>query len=68
MSADMVARGLASRTRVDVGLRAVISPMIADRTFYQAIPGLLDAFPAELRPLAEAMRTASAFSTGSTPG
>ena len=42
----------------DVGMRAVISPMIADRTFYQAIPGLLDAFPAELRSLAEAMRAA----------
>ena len=45
---------------VDVGMRAVIAPMIADRSFYQAIPGLLDAFPPELRPVAEAMRTASA--------
>ncbi len=49
-----------ARAYADVGMRAVISPMIADRSFYQAIPGLLDAFPAELRPLAEAMRTASA--------
>ena len=44
----------------DVGMRAVIAPMIADRSFYQAIPGLLDAFPPALRPVAEAMRTASA--------
>jgi 5-methylthioadenosine/S-adenosylhomocysteine deaminase len=47
------------RAYSDVGMRAVIAPMIADRSFYQAIPGLLDAFPPELRPLAEAMRTAS---------
>jgi 5-methylthioadenosine/S-adenosylhomocysteine deaminase len=49
-----------ARAYSDVGMRAVISPMIADRTFYQAIPGLLDAFPPELRPVAEAMRAASA--------
>ena len=48
-----------ARAYADVGMRAVIAPMIADRTFYQAIPGLLDAFPAELRAIAEAMRTAS---------
>ncbi|HEY0184010.1 MAG TPA: amidohydrolase family protein [Rhodopila sp.] len=48
-----------ARAYSDVGMRAVISPMIADRTFYQAIPGLLDAFPVELRPVAEAMRSAS---------
>jgi 5-methylthioadenosine/S-adenosylhomocysteine deaminase len=54
------ALGDVARAYADVGMRAVISPMIADRTFYQAIPGLLDAFPAEMRPLAEAMRTASA--------
>ena len=49
-----------ARAYADVGIRAVISPMIADRTFYQAIPGLLDAFPPELREVAEAMRSASA--------
>jgi guanine deaminase len=52
-----------ARAYADVGMRAVISPMIADRTFYQAIPGLLDAFPAALRPLAEAMRAASGEAT-----
>jgi 5-methylthioadenosine/S-adenosylhomocysteine deaminase len=49
-----------ARAYSDIGMRAVIAPMIADRTFYQAIPGLLDAFPPELRPVAEAMRSASA--------
>jgi 5-methylthioadenosine/S-adenosylhomocysteine deaminase len=49
----------AARAYADVGMRAVIAPMIADRTFYQAIPGLLDAFPPELRGVAEAMRSAS---------
>ena len=29
----------------EVGLRAVVAPMISDRTLYAAIPGLLDAFP-----------------------
>jgi 5-methylthioadenosine/S-adenosylhomocysteine deaminase len=49
-----------ARAYTDAGMRAVVSPMIADRSFYQAIPGLLDAFPPELRAVAETMRTASA--------
>src|ERR1700709_679960 len=52
-----------ARAYSDLGMRAVIAPMIADRTFYQAIPGLLDAFPPELRPIAEAMRAASPEAT-----
>ena len=31
------------------GMRAVIAPMMADMTFYEAIPGLMDALPPELR-------------------
>lgn len=42
----------------DVGMRAVVAPMIADRTLYEAIPGLLAALPAEARPWAEAVRGA----------
>jgi 5-methylthioadenosine/S-adenosylhomocysteine deaminase len=42
----------------DAGMRAVIAPMVADRSFYQAIPDLLDAFPPDLRAMAEAMRAA----------
>jgi guanine deaminase len=48
---------------VDAGMRAVIAPMIADRSFYQAIPGLMEVFPAELRSVAEAMRTAPGEAT-----
>lgn len=33
----------------DAGMRAVVAPMIADRTIYQALPGLLAALPDELR-------------------
>ena len=33
----------------DAGLRAVIAPMVADRTLYQAYPGLLEAMPEALR-------------------
>ncbi len=47
----------------DAGMRAVIAPMIADRSFYQAIPGLLDAFPADLRALADGIRTAPGEAT-----
>jgi 5-methylthioadenosine/S-adenosylhomocysteine deaminase len=52
-----------ARAYSDIGMRAVIAPMIADRSFYQAIPGLLDAFPPELRAVAEAMRTAPGETT-----
>ena len=30
------------RAYADVGMRAVIAPMVADRTIYEAIPGLMD--------------------------
>ena len=51
-----------ARAYSDLGMRAIIAPMIADRSFYQAIPGLLDAFPPELHAVADSMRTASAES------
>jgi 5-methylthioadenosine/S-adenosylhomocysteine deaminase len=34
---------------MDVGMRAVVAPMLADRTLYQALPGLLDAIPEPMR-------------------
>ena len=40
----------------DVGMRAVIAPMVADLSFYQAIPGLLDALPDGLRKAADSLR------------
>jgi guanine deaminase len=39
-----------ARAYRDAGMRAVVAPMIADRTIYQALPGLLDALPQDLRP------------------
>ena len=38
-----------ARAYSDAGMRAVVAPMIADRTIYQALPGLLDALPDDLR-------------------
>ena len=37
----------AARGYRDAGMRAVVAPMVADRTFYNAIPGLMDALPAD---------------------
>ena len=39
----------------DAGMRAVVAPMMADRTFHRAIPGLLDALPPGARREAEAV-------------
>src|SRR5437763_12792433 len=47
----------------EVGMRAVIAPMIADRTFYEAIPGLADALPPPLRERVAALRLAPAEAT-----
>jgi 5-methylthioadenosine/S-adenosylhomocysteine deaminase len=47
----------------DAGMRAVVAPMIADRTIYQALPGLLEALPDELRSQVAGMRTAPVEST-----
>jgi guanine deaminase len=33
----------------DVGMRAVVTPMMASHSFYRAYPGLLDALPPEMR-------------------
>jgi guanine deaminase len=40
----------------DVGMRAAIAPMMADTTFYRAIPGLIEAMPAGLREQAETIK------------
>jgi guanine deaminase len=47
----------------EVGMRAVIAPMTSDLTLYEALPGLLDAFPEPLRSRAEAVRAAPAQAT-----
>jgi cytosine/adenosine deaminase-related metal-dependent hydrolase len=46
-----------------VGLRAVIAPMVADLTFYQAVPGLIDALPDDARDRASKMRMGGADAT-----
>ncbi len=43
-----------------VGLRAVIAPMVADLTFYQSVPGLIDALPEDARAHARDMRMGGA--------
>ena len=62
-----------ARAYRDVGMRAVIAPMVADRTLYQAYPGLVDALPEALRdsarraataPYAESLRACRAILRG----
>ena len=38
-----------ARAYADAGMRATIAPMMADRSFYEAIPGLLDFLPEPMR-------------------
>jgi 5-methylthioadenosine/S-adenosylhomocysteine deaminase len=40
----------------EVGMRAVIAPMVADHSFYEAIPGLRDALPDDLRLKVDTLR------------
>jgi 5-methylthioadenosine/S-adenosylhomocysteine deaminase len=47
-----------ARAYRDSGMRAVVAPMIADRTIYQALPGLLEALPDQLRAQYAGMRAA----------
>lgn len=47
-----------ARAYRDAGMRAVVAPMIADRTIYQALPGLLEALPHEVRAHYADMRAA----------
>ncbi|MBX6372983.1 MAG: amidohydrolase [Acetobacteraceae bacterium] len=48
----------AAEAYAEVGMRAVLAPMVADRTMYEAIPGLYDALPAELQAAVEKLRLA----------
>jgi 5-methylthioadenosine/S-adenosylhomocysteine deaminase len=48
-----------ARAYRDAGMRAVVAPMIADRTIYQALPGLLEALPDALRQSFANLRVAS---------
>jgi guanine deaminase len=39
----------AARAYADLGMRAVLAPMVADRSFFEAIPGLVEAMPPVLQ-------------------
>jgi 5-methylthioadenosine/S-adenosylhomocysteine deaminase len=47
----------------EVGMRAVIAPMVADRSFYEAVPGLADALPPALQQQVAALRLAPGEAT-----
>ena len=59
------ADGLAAVGRAyrDAGMRAVIAPMIADRSFFQALPGLMEAVPETLRAGVDKLRLAPLHET-----
>ena len=42
--------GAVTKAYADVGMRAVVAPMVADSSFFEAIPGLMDALPDALPP------------------
>ena len=42
----------------EIGMRAVVAPMMADRTLYQALPGLLDSLPSHVRAQVENLKAA----------
>src|SRR5499427_9086811 len=53
----------AAQAYADVGLRAVLAPMVADRSFFEAIPGLMEALPPALQERAAALRLPPAAAT-----
>src|ERR1700758_2574106 len=59
------AEGLAQAAQAyaDVGMRAVVAPMVADRSFYEAIPGLLEALPPPLQERVAELRLPTAEAT-----
>src|SRR5438552_4676448 len=54
---------LAGQAYADVGMRAVVAPMVADRSFYEAIPGLMDALPRPLQDRVAELRLPPAEAT-----
>jgi guanine deaminase len=54
---------LAAQAYADVGMRAVVAPMVADRSFYEAIPGLADAVPDPLKEKVAELRLPPAEAT-----
>ena len=56
--AEQDGMALVASAYAEAGMRAVIAPMVADRTFFEAIPGLADALPPALREKVAALRLA----------
>jgi cytosine/adenosine deaminase-related metal-dependent hydrolase len=54
---------LAAQAYADIGMRAVVAPMVADRSFYEAIPGLIEAMPPTLQARVAELRLPPAEST-----
>ena len=54
---------LVASAYAEIGMRAVIAPMVADRSFYEAIPGLAEAVPAALQERVRALRLAPGEAT-----
>ena len=54
---------LVASAYAEAGIRAVIAPMVADRTFFEVIPGLAEALPAALREPVAALRLAPGEAT-----
>jgi len=46
----------AAEAYAEAGMRAVIAPMVADKTMYEAIPGLLEALPGPLQAQVEKLK------------
>ena len=55
------------RAYADVGIRAVVAPLMADRSFWQAVPGLIEAMPDGLRRQVERAAAAPADGAGDLP-
>jgi len=53
----------AAAAYADVGMRAVVAPMVADRSFYEAIPGLRHALPPPLQERVAELRLPPAEAT-----
>ena len=47
-----------SKAYEDAGMRAVVAPMVADHSFFEAIPGLMEALPEALQKDVERLRLA----------
>src|SRR5712691_4979909 len=54
---------LVASAYAEIGMRAVIAPMVADRSFFEAIPGLAEALPPSLQQQVAALRLAPGEAT-----